>query len=64
MANIKSLTSISTPGENPRYPKTGRKKKDDSIMDKANRRSENLLGKPRSLSVTKTRVKMPKSSRY
>ncbi len=65
MVSIKAIPSLARPGLKPKYPKTGQKKKNETIMDKANKKAEQLLGMPKSLSVTKrAKVKMPKSSRY
>lgn len=65
MVNIKAIPSLAGPIVGvKKYPMTGRKKEDETIMDKAKKKSDQLLGKPKSVSLTKTKVKMPKSSRY
>jgi len=41
---------------------TGRKKEDETIMQKAEKKSEQLLGKPKM--GMKKKIKMPTSSQY
>jgi len=62
MVNISSIPALARPGSKPKYPMTGRKKEDETIMQKAEKKSEQLLGKPKM--GMKKKIKMPTSSQY